>query len=653
MGRTRREKGDEYTDLIVTSMLTREISETDLWNLDVIGIKDQAEKQSKMEQEEAARQHFLKTLKRLSEDRYENLLRDYEDVFHEWLKEEIIEPVNISRLDDLLCTYLPHRAVIKENSTTKIRPVFDASEKQKNGSYLNSCLEKGPNLVELIPSILNRFRLGTFGVIADIEKALLQIIIEDKDREYLRFLWFENGDPDKLKIYRHKRVVFGINASPFLLGATILYHLDNVPEHLQEVAKRLKTSIYVDNCVTSLDTIEEVESFIEQSKEIMLSAKFDLRGWKYNEAKSTFHQDAVEAPAHEGNVSLLGLEWNTEYDILKCAHKDVFDVIPVTKRSILSSANQLFDPLGMLSPVTLRFKILMQDCWRAKLSWDAELPDELAKKFLKLKRDLTYVNKLEIPRRLSINSKVGSNLSLHVFCDASQLAYACCIYFRSENEEGISCRLVQSRSRVAPLKPVTVSRLELLACTIGIRLMKTIKQDLNMEDVISFYWKDSMNALHWIKNEEEWGVFVMNRVREIRNYSSKNEWNQVPGTMNPADLPSRGCSMDTLISERWHDGPSWLRQDKEFWPISEALVDKEIINSERKKTIITLAVTENNEFDYLTNVSSIVKIVRITAWIRRFIRNCRNSKILCSAKYLEVEEMKEAETIIWKMIQKT
>ncbi|GBN97198.1 hypothetical protein AVEN_47318-1 [Araneus ventricosus] len=190
-----------------------------------------------MEQEEAARQHFLKTLKRLPEGRYEvylpwleglqppannriiaegklgrtiktlqsqNLLRDYEDVFHQWLKEDIIEPVNISRLDDLLCTYLPHRAVIKENSTTKIRPVLDASAKQKNGSSLNSCLEKGPNLVELIPSILSRFRLGTFGVIADNKKAFLQISIDDKDRDYLKLLWFENGDPDNLKIYRHE-----------------------------------------------------------------------------------------------------------------------------------------------------------------------------------------------------------------------------------------------------------------------------------------------------------------------------------------------------------------------------------------------------------------------------------------------------------------
>ncbi|GBM45057.1 hypothetical protein AVEN_98900-1 [Araneus ventricosus] len=204
--------------------------------------------------------------------------------------------------------------------------------------------------------------------------------------------------------------------------------------------------MYIGNCVTSLDTIEKVESFIEQSEEIMLSAKFDLRGWRYNEAKSTFHRDALESPAHEGNASVLGLEWKTEDDTSKCSHEnDVFDAIPVTKRSILSSANHHFDPIGMLSLVTLRYKILMQDCWRAKLSLDTELSDELAKKFLKLKRDLTYVNKLKIPRRLLINPKVRSNLSFHVFCDASQLAYACCIYLRSENEEGVSYRLVQSR----------------------------------------------------------------------------------------------------------------------------------------------------------------------------------------------------------------
>ncbi|KAF8766344.1 hypothetical protein HNY73_019417 [Argiope bruennichi] len=171
--------------------------------------------------------------------------------------------------------------------------------------------------------------------------------------------------------------------------------------------------------------MEEAEAFIEHSTEIMMSAKFDLRGWRFNEDKSTFHLTGEESPAHEGNVSVLGLEWNPKDDTLRCAYKHgFFNAIPLTKRSTLSSANQPFDPLGILSPVTLRFKILMQDCWSAKLSWDAELSDELAKKILKLERDLNYVDNLTIPRRLVINLKERNNLSFHIFCDASQLANA-------------------------------------------------------------------------------------------------------------------------------------------------------------------------------------------------------------------------------------
>ncbi|KAF8768453.1 hypothetical protein HNY73_021271 [Argiope bruennichi] len=144
----------------------------------------------------------------------------------------------------------------------------------------------------------------------------------------------------------------------------------------------------------------------------MMSAKFDLRGWRFNEVISTFHRTGEESSAHEENVSVLGLEWNSEDDILRCAYKqDVFDAIPLIKRSILSSANQLFDPLGILSSVTLKFKILMQDCWGAKLSWDAELSDELAKKFLKLKSDLTYVDNLTFPRRLAVSEGRLRNLS--------------------------------------------------------------------------------------------------------------------------------------------------------------------------------------------------------------------------------------------------
>ncbi|GFY14986.1 uncharacterized protein TNCV_235361 [Trichonephila clavipes] len=155
--------------------------------------------------------------------------------------------------------------------------------------------------------------------------------------------------------------------------------------------------------------------------------------------------------------------------------------------------------------------------------------------------------------------ETSQNLSLHVFCDASKAAYATCIFLRSENENSASCQLVQARSRVAPLKSISIPRLELLACTIGARLARTVKEDLKLPSLPVFYWSDSTNALYWIKKSENWAVFVSNRVKEIRNLSNPDDWYYVPGSKNPADLPSRGCSVDVLAKSKWWEGPDWLR----------------------------------------------------------------------------------------------
>ncbi|GFS51891.1 integrase catalytic domain-containing protein [Trichonephila clavipes] len=177
--------------------------------------------------------------------------------------------------------YLPHRPVIKENSTSKIRPVFDASARTKGSPSLNDCLEKGPNFIEVIPTILNRFRKYKIGVISDIEKAFLQIGVREQDRDFLRFMWYDRENRDHIKIYRHRRVVFGVTSSPFLLGATLNHHLDNAHGNFDNVAKILRKSFYVDNCVTSFETEEQLQKFIVESK-ILSSAHFNLRGWQSN-----------------------------------------------------------------------------------------------------------------------------------------------------------------------------------------------------------------------------------------------------------------------------------------------------------------------------------------------------------------------------------
>ncbi|GFW03925.1 uncharacterized protein TNCV_2050411 [Trichonephila clavipes] len=201
---------------VLLSLHVRDNCIKDLWNLDVLEIKDPFEKKTRIELEEAAEDHFAKHVTRDADGRYvvslpwirchsflsncrnlaerrlkncvrslerSNNLGKYETVFHNWLNKDIIEEVQ-NDADKKNEHYLPHHPVYKDNSTTKIRPVFDEAAKEKISSSINECLEKGPNMVELIPTIINKFRLRKFGIIAHIEKAFLQINIEEKDRDH-------------------------------------------------------------------------------------------------------------------------------------------------------------------------------------------------------------------------------------------------------------------------------------------------------------------------------------------------------------------------------------------------------------------------------------------------------------------------------------
>lgn len=245
MGKIPGEKCENTTTMTAISMFTQEAKVAALWDLDVLGIRDPIERKSILEKEQEATENFMKTVTINKEGRYEIYLpwweersplstnleiaetrlqsttrklknENYYDGYHrvlsDWKKNGIIEEVGNGR-GDFSVHYLPHRHVIKENSTTRIRPVFDASAHAKGCPSLNQCVEKGQNLFDLIPTVLIRFRENKIGVIADIEKAFLQISVSEKDRNYLRFLWW-NDNHSRINIFRHTRVVFGLSCSP-------------------------------------------------------------------------------------------------------------------------------------------------------------------------------------------------------------------------------------------------------------------------------------------------------------------------------------------------------------------------------------------------------------------------------------------------------
>ncbi|XP_054279009.1 uncharacterized protein LOC128997397 [Macrosteles quadrilineatus] len=645
MGRTTVEGNDRSSSMAVTSLLSPidNKSISDLWSLDVLGIKDPVEAKSESSVKSRTMEHFVESVSVENDGRYQvklpwvddhpplptnlkvaqkrlsNLtnklnssgyLSSYKQVLSDWEELGIIEKVNDADLE--IGHYLPHRHVIKENSlTTKLRPVFDASAKEKNQPSLNDCLEKGDNLIELIPSILNRFRLHRYGVVADIEKAFLQIGVHRDDRDFLRFLWI--NEDGQLVVYRHARVVFGVTCSPFMLSAVIKLHLEKTLDlidsgslnYSRKVVETLSRSFYVDNCMASFDDFSDLNQFVDQATSVMKDARFCLRSWEYTEIQS-FKNDSTLTP-------ILGLNWNKNTDTIELDFENFAFKEPeiVTKRSILSFAHKLFDPIGITCPATLLPKILLQKTWESKIGWDDKVSEEIKLLFLDWAKQLEIFSNLKIPRYFGNEIEGNISWTVHCFCDASQDAYAATVFLRGESNGLVTVQLVQAKSRVAPVKKMTIPRLELLAATIGARLTDNVLKSLGFENVKTFYWTDSTTVLSWIRREDYWGVFVWNRVKEIRSLSNIESWNHVPGHMNPADLPSRGCSPKQLVESKWWEGPQWLRNSSNLWPnqnFSDDCDEKEV-NSELRKIKSTTKIMMNSkpepDYTYNTNMKKI------------------------------------------------
>ncbi|GFX70606.1 integrase catalytic domain-containing protein [Trichonephila clavipes] len=418
--------------LLVHSLFTNREKISDLWELDSLGIKDPSEKKSKLELQDLALKHFENTVLRDDEGRYivsipwieenEKLkdhyslakrrlektvktlkftgrLIDYEQVFVDWEKEGIIEKIaqDEPKIGGKF-HYLPHRPVFKENSKTKICPVFDGSAHHRKSCSLNDCVEKRPNLIGMIPAILNRFRLGKIGVRYDIRKAFVQISLHENDMNVLPFLWWEGGNSEKTAIYRHRRVDFEVSCSPFLLAAVLNHHFKQAPEHLEKAAEKLKDSMYVDNCVASVDSSEELESFQRDSTELLALGKFDLRGCRHSDIESNFDFQDNQQKYDPQEIQVLGLMWNVKDDTLFISYRETELKEEVTKRRILSLAHRIFDPIGFTCPFTLIPKLLIEECWKMETSWNSKLQIYIERKFESDSKRNLYRYKKDLPQ---------------------------------------------------------------------------------------------------------------------------------------------------------------------------------------------------------------------------------------------------------------
>ena len=243
-------------------------------------------------------------------------------------------------------------------------------------------------------------------------------------------------------------------------------------------------------------------------------------------------------------------------------------------------------------------KVLFQELCVDKLGWDDPLPGDKASRWEAWLRKLQEVGRISISRCL-IDKTRGEILScqLHGFGDASKKAYCAVVYLVYQTNTGTYTQLLCSKSRVAPLKTLSIPRLELMSARILSVLMNTVVAALSSQVRIdnSRYWLDSKAALFWIANNGVWQQFVQHRVNEILTLTNKVEWRHVDGVENPADIGSRGVTASQLRdSALWWEGPKWLRENEEVWPQSVNNENSEVVNEERRKTNVFSVCSENH-----------------------------------------------------------
>jgi len=492
---------------------------------------------------------LISTTKRLVQNqnvlKYNQIISEYEDLgIVERCKEDKDQP---SR-------YIPHHPVIKETaSTTKLRIVFDASAKDSTNSSLNDKLIDGPNMFPNLMGIILRFRLHKYAITADVEKAFLQVGIDEIDRKFIRFLWYssikDNSWPSSdIVTFQFKRLPFGFRSSPFILNYIISHHLDKMSAKYPTTVNILRSNVYVDDVIVSHESSVQIQSTINDMAEIFSSMSMRLHKWNSNTVLDNFSNYSDES-------KVLGLVWNNINDTL-AINIPIVEAVS-TKRDIASVLCSFFDPMGWCSPFTNKLKLILQSTWQLNLDWDQDLTPELKTKTLDWKAEVDHLRSTKICRWLKFDSS-HSNAEIHAYSDASSQLYSTCIYLVSFKDDVRYSNLLCSKSRVAPKKELTIPKLELLAALLSARLVHNVIQELQSSIQLQVKaFTDSQIVLSWIKAvKKTQPIFIQNRLSEIRMLVQPSNWFHVSTNSNPADIATRPKPIHSwLESSLWWEGP--------------------------------------------------------------------------------------------------
>lgn len=527
--------------------------------------------------------------------------------------------------------YLPHHSVQNPDSTTtKLRVVFDGSMSSSSGNSINDVLLVGPTLQDDLFTILIRWKKHKIVLIADIEKMYRQVLIHKPHTDFQRIVWRQSSQDD-IEDYRLLTVTYGMASASHSAIKSLRQLATNAKEKSPIAADIILSDFYVDDLITGTNDIEAALEIYHQLTSVLSEGGFNLRKWNSNNQAllskiPTDHRGTTSTTPINLDyfVKTLGINW--------CPLQDAFtfNIEPqpenigkiTTKRILLSNVAKLFDPLGWLAPVIVRAKIMLQSLWLSGINWDDDIPAALEQQWLLFKSELMLLNSLTLQRWIGFSGQ-SSQIELHGFSDASGAAYSAVVYSRVDNGQGVTISILAAKTKVAPIKTISIPRLELCGAVLVSKLLQKCSVALNISNSKTFAWTDSTIVLSWLhKLPNSWKTFVANRVTDIQNRTDPSNWRHVPTDQNPADCASRGISASELKNHPlWWTGPTWLCLNQSFWPkgiIYDTSVEARSNNVHSFTTVISKLPLE-----LIEQYSSLRKMIKITALCYRFIRNCR------------------------------
>lgn len=570
--------------------------------------------------------------------------------------------------------YLPIFGVYHPQKPGKIRVVFDSSA-QFDGVCLNEVLLSGPDLNNTLLGVLLRFRKEPVAVTADIEQMFYCFVVQEDHRDYLRFLWYKDNDLGKDVVdYRMRVHVFGNSPSP----AVAIYGLrlaarEAESEYGTDARDFVEHNFYVDDALKSFPTAAEAVDVLQRTQKMLALSNLRLHKIASNkvEVVSAFPPEDRAKDIKDLDLTTdelpvqrsLGVSWNPTTDTFTFHVPQ--EQKPFTRRGVLSTVNSLFDPLGLLAPVTIKGRLLLRELSSGNLEWDSSLPQDMYDGWRRWHDSLRSLTNLHIPRPyVTFSISQATFIELCVFSDASVKAIAAVAYLKVTHEDRHSeVGFVMGKAKLAPVPEPTIPRLELCAAVLAVEMSELLTVELNVKIDKTTFYTDSKVVLGYINNQNRrFHVYVNNRVQRIKQSSLPDQWRYVPSEHNPADHGSRSVPADKLSGTSWLYGPTFLLNHETLSPEKGPfeLVDPESDIEIRRNVNVLVTTTApgalgSSRFERFSKWTSLVQAV---AYLRHISHSFKSKDggacsgwHLCKASLTD-EALCEAEHTIIRCVQR-